>query len=148
MFAKKDFNTLLDHYKWNHTIKLVSGTKPKIFKIYFLSLAEQSKLDMFIIENLYTDQIRSSKFPIAIPVSFIKKKYSFLQLVQNYRTFRTSIYFLWLLWQPLITKINSSTTNKFLRRQISHGDYKRTQPGVSNIFLHYLYNTYMVHAND
>ena len=73
---------------------------------------------------------------------------SFLQLVQNYKTFRISIHFLWLLWQPLITKINNNTTNKFLKRQISYKDHKRTQQGVSNTFLHYLYNTYIVCANE
>jgi len=28
----------------------------------------------------------------------------------------------------------------------SHRDYKRTQQGVPNAFLHYLYNRYMVYA--
>ena len=52
-----------------------------------------------------------------------------------------------MLWQPLITKINSSTTNKSLSR-ISSGDHKKTQQGVSNILLFYLYNRQIVHAND
>ena len=46
-----------------------------------------------------------------------------------------------MLWQLLITKINSNTTSKSLKKQISYGDYKRTQQGVLTVFLHYLYNT-------
>ena len=45
------------------------------------SLTEQSKLNAFISKNLYMEQIGPSKSPIAIPVFFIKKKDSFLQLL-------------------------------------------------------------------
>ena len=85
VFTKEDFNTLLDHYKWNHTIELVPGIEPKLFKVYLLSLVKQSEIDVFPAKNLYTDHIHPSKFPIAMPVFFIKKKNSFLQLVQDYK---------------------------------------------------------------
>ena len=52
-----------------------------------------------------------------------------------------------MLWQPLITKTNSSTTSKSLSR-ISSGDHKRTQQEVSNVLLLYLYNRFMVCANN
>ena len=52
-----------------------------------------------------------------------------------------------MLWQPLITKTNSSTMSKSLSR-ISSEDYKRTQQGVPDILLLYLYYRYMVHANN
>ena len=52
-----------------------------------------------------------------------------------------------MLWQPLITKTNSSTISKSLIR-ISSGDYKRTQQRVPNILLPYLYYGYIVHANN
>ena len=52
-----------------------------------------------------------------------------------------------MLWQPLITKTNSSTMSKSLSR-ISSGNYKRTQQEVPNVLLLYLYYRYMVHANN
>ena len=52
-----------------------------------------------------------------------------------------------MLWQPLITKTNSSTTSKSLSR-ISSGNHKKTQQGVSNVLLPYLYYRYMVHTNN
>ena len=57
MFAKKDFDILLEHRKWDHTIELISGVEPKSSKVYPLSLLEQAKLDAFLEENLCTRQI-------------------------------------------------------------------------------------------
>ena len=51
----------------------------------------------------------------------------------------------WVLWQLLITKTNSNTTSKSLNR-ISSGNHKRTQQGVPDVLLSYLYNRYMVCA--
>jgi len=52
-----------------------------------------------------------------------------------------------LLWQPVITKTNSSMTSKSLSR-ISSGNYKRTQQEVPTVFLCYLYRILMVHTNN
>ena len=53
---EKDFDTLPDYQKWNHTIKLILGIESKSLKIYFLSLAKQLELNMFIIaKNLCTE---------------------------------------------------------------------------------------------
>ena len=57
VFDKKDFDTLLDYYKWNNVIELISNAESKLSKVYFLSSTEQSKLDKFIAKNLYTGQI-------------------------------------------------------------------------------------------
>ena len=57
MFTKKDFDILLEHRKWDHTIELISGVEPKSSKVYSLSLLEQAKLDAFLEENLCTRQI-------------------------------------------------------------------------------------------
>ena len=46
---------------------------------------EQKELDSFLKENLHTRQIRPSKFSMAAPVFFIKKKDGSLRLVQDYR---------------------------------------------------------------
>ena len=84
MFAKDDFDILLEHHQWDHTIELLPGSKPKSTKVYPLSLVEQKELDTFLEENLYTRWICPSKLPMAIPVFFIKKKDGSLQLVQDY----------------------------------------------------------------
>jgi len=47
IFTKEDFNMLLEHCKWDHTIELTPGAQPKSSKIYLLSLLEQEELDAF-----------------------------------------------------------------------------------------------------
>jgi len=84
MFAKKDFDMLPEHRKWDHAIELIPGAEPKSSKVYPLSLLEQTELDAFLEENLRTGRIRPSKSPIAAPVFFIKKKDGSLRLVQDY----------------------------------------------------------------
>jgi len=54
MFAKKDFDILPEHHKWDHTIELIPGVEPKLSKVYSLSLLEQAELDAFLEENLCT----------------------------------------------------------------------------------------------
>jgi len=84
MFAKEDFDILLEHRKWDHMIKLIPRAESKSSKVYSLSPLEQAELDTFLEKNLHTGQIRSSKSPIAAPVFFIKKKDGLLCLVQDY----------------------------------------------------------------
>ena len=67
-------------------IELVPRAESKSSKIYFLSLAEQSELDIFLSENLCTGQIHPSKLFITTLVFFTKKKDSSLYLVQDYRS--------------------------------------------------------------
>jgi len=85
IFAKKDFDILLEHRQWDHAIELIPGSEPKSSKVYPLSPVEQKELDAFLEENLRTGRIRLFKSPMAAPVFFIKKKDSSLQLVQDYR---------------------------------------------------------------
>jgi len=85
VFAKEDFNILPEHRQWDHAIELIPGSEPKSLKVYPLSLVEQKELDAFLEENLHTGRIRLSKFPMAAPVFFIKKKNGSLRLVQDYR---------------------------------------------------------------
>ena len=85
VFAKEDFDILLEHRQWDHAIELIPGAKPKSSKVYSLSPVEQKKLDSFLEENLRTGQIRPSKSPMTAPVFFIKKKDGSLRLVQDYR---------------------------------------------------------------
>jgi len=54
VFAKKDFDILLEHRQWDHAIELVLGSEPKSLKVYPLSPVEQKELDSFLEENLHT----------------------------------------------------------------------------------------------
>jgi len=85
VFAKEDFDILLEHCKWDHAIELIPRAEPKLSKVYPLSLLEQAELDVFLEENLRTRHIWPSRSPIAAPVFFIKKKDGSLWLVQDYR---------------------------------------------------------------
>jgi len=84
VFAKEDFNILLEHRQWDHAIELILGSEPKSSKVYPLSPVEQKELDSFLEENLRTRRICPSKSSMAAPVFFIKKKDGSLQLVQDY----------------------------------------------------------------
>jgi len=86
VFAKEDFNILLEHRQWDHAIELILGSEPRLSKVYPLSLVEQKELHSFLEENLHTGRIYPFKSPIVAPVFFIKKKDSSLWLVQDYRT--------------------------------------------------------------
>ena len=57
VFAKEDFDILLEHCKWDHTIELIPGVEPKSSKVYLLSPLEQVELDAFLEENLCTRRI-------------------------------------------------------------------------------------------
>jgi len=57
IFAKENFDILLEHCKWDHAIELTPGAEPKSSKVYPLSLLEQAELDAFLEENLHTGQI-------------------------------------------------------------------------------------------
>jgi len=85
VFAKEDFDILLEHRQWVYAIELIPGLEPKSLKVYSLSLVEQRELDSFLEENLRTGRICSSKSPMAAPVFFIKKKDGSFQLVQDYQ---------------------------------------------------------------
>jgi len=54
VFAKEDFDILLEYHKWDHAIELTPGAKPKSSKVYPLSPLEQVELDVFLEENLRT----------------------------------------------------------------------------------------------
>jgi len=91
VFAKKDFDILLEHRQWDHAIELIPGSEPKSSKVYPLSPVEQKELDSFLEENLRTRRIHPSKSPMAAPVFFIKKKDGSLRLVQDYRALNSIV---------------------------------------------------------
>jgi hypothetical protein len=89
VFAQESFDSLPDRQMWDHAIELVPDMKPANCKVYPISLLEQKELDVFIAEGLSTGRIHPSKFPIALPVFFIKKKDGALWFVQDYRALNT-----------------------------------------------------------
>ena len=54
VFAKEDFDILLEHRQWDHAIELILGSEPKLSKVYPLSLVKQKELNSFLEENLHT----------------------------------------------------------------------------------------------
>jgi len=86
VFAKEDFNILLEHRQWDHAIELVLGSEPRLSKVYPLSLVKQKELHSFLEENLCTGRIHPFKSPMVALVFFIKKKNGSLWLVQDYCT--------------------------------------------------------------
>ena len=70
---------------WDHKIKMKEGFKPKSFKNYNLTLAEQIELDKFLKENLEKGYIRPSQSLMASPFFFVNKRDGKLQPCQDYR---------------------------------------------------------------
>ena len=88
VFSKQTFDNILEPKEWDHTVKLIPGSKPSGCKIYLLLPAEKKELDVFLKENLETGWIRPSKSLMSSLVFFIKKDGS-LWLVQDYRALNT-----------------------------------------------------------
>jgi hypothetical protein len=61
------------------------GIKPKLFKNYNLTPAEQIKLDKFLKENLKKGYIWLSQLPMAFPFFFVSKKDGTLRPCRDYR---------------------------------------------------------------
>jgi Reverse transcriptase (RNA-dependent DNA polymerase) len=81
-------NTWTFSAKKKHTVSPnqdLGITKPKLFKKYNLTLAEQIKLDKFLKENLEKGYIQPSQSPMASPFFFVSKKDGKLRPCQDYR---------------------------------------------------------------
>ena len=74
VFAKEYFNELLDQKKWDHAIELIPDSQAFSYRVNPLAPGEQKQLDDFLDENMKSQNIGSSKSPMASPVFFIKKK--------------------------------------------------------------------------
>jgi hypothetical protein len=68
VFAKESFNTLPEQCQWDHTIELIPDPKLSSYKVYPMSMTEQTELDCFIKEHLKTRHIHPSKSPMASPL--------------------------------------------------------------------------------
>jgi len=67
-----------DHFPesqiWDHKIEMKEGFDLKSFKMYKLTLAEQTELDKFLKENIDKGYVRPSQSPMASPFFFVNKK--------------------------------------------------------------------------
>ena len=81
VFSKESFDELP---AWDHAVELLPDATLKTCKVYPLSASEQKELDEFLKENLKSGRIQPSKFLMAAPVFFVKKKDGKLHLVQDY----------------------------------------------------------------
>jgi len=85
VFNKAVFEKLLDQFKWNHAIELISNATLKNCKIYLLNVKEQEELNKPLKEHLKSGRIKPSKSPCVALFFFVKKKNSSLQPVQDYQ---------------------------------------------------------------
>jgi hypothetical protein len=86
VFEKEASERFPESRPWDHAIDLKPDFIPKDCKVYPLTLAEQTKLDEFLEENLRKGYIRPSKSPMASPFFFVSKKDSdALRPCQDYR---------------------------------------------------------------
>jgi hypothetical protein len=54
VFSKTAFDTLPQHWKWDHTIELEHELSPGFWKVYLMTLTEQKEMDAFLKEALST----------------------------------------------------------------------------------------------
>jgi hypothetical protein len=84
IFSKEKAHRFPESRPWDHKIKIMERFKPKLFKNYNLTLAEQIELDKFLKENLKKGYIRPSQLPMASPFFFVSKKDGKLRPCQDY----------------------------------------------------------------
>ena len=85
IFDKNRVNHFPNKWPWDHKIEMKEGFQPKSFKVYNLTLAEQTELDKFLKDNLDKGYIRPSQSPMASPFFFVDKKDGKLRPCQDYR---------------------------------------------------------------
>ncbi|KAI9571878.1 hypothetical protein HD554DRAFT_2016203 [Boletus coccyginus] len=84
VFDKENFNELLPHQLWDHTIELLSEDHMINCKMHNLMNNEQKELELFLEENFKSGQIHLLKSLFTFVSFFIKKKDGKLCPVQNY----------------------------------------------------------------
>jgi hypothetical protein len=85
IFNEEKAQRFPDTRPWNYKIKMKEGFKPKSFKNYNLTPAEQIELDKFLKENLKKGYIQPSQLSTASPFFFVLKKDGKLRPCQDYR---------------------------------------------------------------
>jgi hypothetical protein len=85
IFSEEKAHRFPESRPWDYKIKIKEGFKPKSFKNYNLTPAEQIKLDKFLKENLEKGYIWPSQSPMASSFFFVSKKDGKLWPCQDYR---------------------------------------------------------------
>jgi hypothetical protein len=85
IFRKEKAHHFPESRPWDYKIKMKEGFKPKSFKNYNLTPAEQLELDKFLKENLEKGYIWPSQSPMPSPFFFVSKKDGKLRPCQDYR---------------------------------------------------------------
>jgi Reverse transcriptase (RNA-dependent DNA polymerase)/RNase H-like domain found in reverse transcriptase len=85
IFNEEKVHRFPESRPWDHKIEMKEGFKPKSFKNYNLSPAEQIELDKFLKENLKKGYIWPSQSPMASPFFFVSKKDGKLRPCQDYQ---------------------------------------------------------------
>jgi Reverse transcriptase (RNA-dependent DNA polymerase) len=85
IFSKEKAHCFPKSRPWDHKIEMKEGFKPKSFKNYNLTLAEQIELDKFLKKNLEKGCIRPSQSPMASLFFFVSKKDGKLRPCQDYQ---------------------------------------------------------------
>ena len=84
VFSKEKANELLVSKSYNHEIKLERDCQPPYSPIYPLSTLKLQVLREYLYDNLVKMFIQHSTLSTSIPILFVKKKDSSLQLCINY----------------------------------------------------------------
>ena len=84
VFSKKKVNELPAHKMHNHTINLEGTGDPPFGPLYNLSGNELKVLWDYLADNLVEGFIQALTSPLKVPILFLKKKDSTLQLCVNY----------------------------------------------------------------
>ena len=84
VFSKKKVNELPVHRTHNHTIDLKGTGDPPFGSLYNLSGNKLTVLQDYLADNLAKSFIRASTSPSGVPILFVKKKDSTLQLCVDY----------------------------------------------------------------
>jgi len=86
LFNKKKFEKLPERHEWDHKINLTEEAPKELnTKAYTMTLKEEEALNQWLDKQLKAGLIVESKSKYAVPYFYILKKYSLLQLVQDYR---------------------------------------------------------------
>ena len=85
IFKKKAAERFPKSRPYDYAIDLKEDFLPKDCKVYQLTDREQQALETFLNENLDKGYIQPSKFPMASPFFFVRKKDGTLRPCQDYR---------------------------------------------------------------
>ena len=87
LFFHQKTNKLPPHKPYDHKIKFIKNKQPGYGPLYSMFQKKIQILKKFFNENLTKSFIKTSSFPTAVPVLFVKKPKKGFRLCVNYKTF-------------------------------------------------------------